>query len=70
MKHAYSINQVIGVINRYDADHDIGPDAPVTWREERLAHAILDLNDEIEKIKGQVNALLEAVPSANRKEKS
>jgi len=56
--------QVRQVLNHYNADHDLGADCPVTWREERLAQAIMDMDEEIEALKAQVKALLAAVPSA------
>ena len=60
----FNKTQVQRVLRRYNAEHDIGPDAPVTWREEALASAVMDLNTEVEAIKAQVAALLAAVPSA------
>ena len=61
---SWNIQQVKKVLNRYDAEHDLGPDCPVTWREEALASAVMELSDEIDKLKAQVAALLDAVPSA------
>lgn len=59
--------QVESVISSYNPDHDLGPDCPVTWREERLASALLDLDEEVKTLKEQIKALLDAVPSAVRK---
>jgi hypothetical protein len=59
--------EVLRVLGRYNADHDIGPDAPVTWREERLATAVLELESDVATLQAQVAALLDAVPSAKVK---
>ena len=66
-KNKWTVKDVLRVVNQYDGDHDLGPDAPVTWREEHLAQAVLEMNDEIETLKAQVKALLDAVPSAKVK---
>jgi hypothetical protein len=63
----YAFGEVQKVLTAYDPEHDLGPDCPVTWREERLATAIVELVTEVEKLQSQVNALLMAVPSANTK---
>lgn len=64
LNKSWNIQQVQRVLNSYNADHDLGPDCPVTWREERLAQAVMELSDEVDLLKKQVKALLEAVPSA------
>ena len=58
--------RILCLLSRYNPEHDLGPDCPVTWREGNLAAAVIEMNDEIEALKAQVAALLEAVPSANR----
>lgn len=63
-KSKWTVKNVEKVVNRYDGDHDLGPYCPVTWREEHLAQAVLELNDEVELLKAQVKAMLDAVPSA------
>ena len=61
---SYTRDQLRRVLDHYNADHDMGPDAPVTWREERLARAILDLSESLEELEAKVSRLLDAVPSA------
>ena len=65
--NAWKKQQVEDVISSYNPDHDLGPDCPVTWREERLAKALLDLDEEVSVLKEQIKALLDAVPSAGKK---
>jgi hypothetical protein len=60
----FTKSEVQKILRRYDPEHDLGPDCPVTWREETLATATLELIDEVELLKAQVKALLDAVPSA------
>lgn len=60
----YTKAEVERVIRHYNPDNDMGPDAPVTWREERLATAILELRQDLENLEAKVSALLDAVPSA------
>lgn len=50
----------------YDADHDSGPEAPVQWGIEDLAHLVGRLVEVIEKQQEQIEALQDAVPSAFR----
>ena len=53
----YHKGQVNRILERYNAEHDTDPNEsapPVTWREERLACAILDLYDQLEAIKADV----------------
>jgi hypothetical protein len=57
------------ILRMYNADHDMGPDCPVTWREERLANAVLELREDLEELEMKVSALMDAVPSANRMSK-
>jgi hypothetical protein len=59
-------NEVKRIIEKYDPDHDLGPDCPVTWREERLARAILDLESRFEILEMRISNLMDAVPSAKR----
>ena len=61
-------NEVKKVLALYNADHDLGPNAPVTWREERLARAIVELVDDIEELEATVSRLIDAVPSAGKRE--
>ena len=65
--NAWKKQQVENVMRNYNPDHDSGPDCPVTWREERLAKALLDLDEEVSVLKEQIKALLDAVPSAVKK---
>ena len=53
----YNKNEVERILRSYNADHDLGPDCPVTWREERLAQAVLELSKELEALKIAVQAL-------------
>ncbi len=64
----YSKQQVEKVLSRYTPEHDMGADCPVTWREEAIATAVLELEAEICNIREQVRALLDAVPSAKVEE--
>jgi hypothetical protein len=57
-------DEVQKVLNHYNADHDLGPEAPVTWREERLATAILELQSELEALEAKVSRIIDALPSA------
>ena len=52
-------SEVEKIISRYDADNDCGPDAPVTWREERLANAVLELEKEVEQLEARVSAIID-----------
>ncbi len=61
---SFTKSEVQKVLSCYDGDHDLGPDCPVTWREGNLAIAVLELSDEVDFLKKQVRALLDAVPSA------
>ena len=61
------LNGLKRVLAMYEGDHDLGPQAPVTWREMNIAVATLALHNEVETLKAQVAALLAAVPSANKK---
>jgi hypothetical protein len=61
---AYTKQSVCKIMQCYNPEHDLGPNAPVTWREENLAEAVIELWDEVELLKAQVKALLDAVPSA------
>ena len=45
---SYEITEVERILRAYNAEHDLGPDCPVTWREERLAQAVLKLAERIE----------------------
>jgi len=62
----YTMNEIAKILNAYDPDHDLGPQAPVTWREHRLAEAIEDLQEQISQLETKVSSLLDAVPSASR----
>lgn len=44
---------------RYNADHDVGPEAPIPW------HTML-LLEMIEDLQAQVKALQDALPSGTR----
>ena len=57
-------SQIERILRMYNEDHDLGPDAPVTWREERLAQAVLELESQLAELEAKVSALLDAVPSA------
>jgi len=57
-------SQVEKILQAYDADHDLGPTAPVTWREERLANAILELQGELDELEMTVSRIVDALPSA------
>jgi hypothetical protein len=57
MNKSFNYRQVIEILTRYNADHDIGPDAPVTWREERLAQAVVELYAQVEELKAAVARL-------------
>ena len=46
---------------RYNADHDMGPDAPVPWY-------VVDLLEIIELQQDQIDRLLAAIPQASTKE--
>ena len=53
----YNKSQINRILERYNAEHDTDPSEsapPVTWREERLACAILDLYEQLEGIKKDV----------------
>jgi hypothetical protein len=63
---SFTKSEVIRILQRYDADHDLGPDAPITWREERLANAVLEMQEQIDLLDAKISAILDAVPSANR----
>lgn len=52
----------------YNGDHDLGPDAPVTWREHALLLAVEDLQEQIEELEAKVSRLLDAVPSAAQRD--
>lgn len=56
--------QVRNILQLYNADHDLGPDCPVTWREERLAQAVLELQEQIEELEAKVSRIVDALPSA------
>jgi len=52
------------ILRYYNPEHDLGPDAPVTWREEILANAVLELRHDIEELEAKISRLMDAVPSA------
>lgn len=56
----WNVQQVEKVIEAYNADHDLGPDAPVTWREERLARLALELDKRVIALENQIKSLEEA----------
>ena len=60
----YTRKEIEKILTEYNPDHDLGPDAPVTWREHRLAEAVQDLQEQIEELEMKVSRLLDAVPSA------
>lgn len=62
----FTKSEVERVLRHYDPENDLGPDCPVTWREERLATAILELRGDLEALEEKVSRLLDAVPSAGR----
>lgn len=62
----YTKSEINKILSRYDADHDLGPDCLVTWREERLANAVLEMQEQIDLLDAKISALMDAVPSANR----
>ena len=62
----YNKSRVQTVLDRYNAEHDLGPDCPVTWREEALASAVMDLFNDVDELKKQVASLLAAVPQADK----
>jgi hypothetical protein len=41
----------------YNADHDLGPDAPVTWREIELMQAVAKLLQKVEKLEEKLDDL-------------
>jgi hypothetical protein len=52
------IEQHLKKINvAYNADHDLGPDAPVTWREFELMQAVAKLNQRVEALEKLLNDL-------------
>ena len=63
---SHTKSEVQRVLSRYDAENDLGPDCPVTWREERLANAVLEMQEQIDLLDAKISALMDAVPSANR----
>ena len=56
--------EVKRILDRYNPEHDLGPDCPVTWREERLATAIMELESQIEELEAKVSRLADAVLGA------
>lgn len=60
--------KVRNVLNEYNPDHDLGPDCPVTWREEALAEAVIELESKLAELEAKVSRLLDAVPSAQERE--
>jgi hypothetical protein len=56
------------IINRYNPEHDLGPDAPIHWSVFELADIVDDLVDIVEKQQEQIDRLLAAVPQADRKD--
>jgi hypothetical protein len=48
--------EVNKILSRYNAEYDLGPDCPVTWREEILANAVLELQSELEQLEAKVSA--------------
>lgn len=61
-------SEVEKILRRYDPDHDIGFDCPVTWREERLASAVIEMQEQIDELQMKVSRLLDAIPSAAQRE--
>lgn len=50
----------------YNADHDLGPEAPIHWSVEELAQLVGKLIEEVEELHEQIAYLQDAVPSAKR----
>ena len=64
----YTKREIERILQTYDADHDMGTDCPVTWREERLAQAVLELREELEELEMKVSRIVDALPSAGHRE--
>ena len=64
----YTRDEVRKILREYNPDHDMGPDCPVTWREQRLAQAVLDLQEQIEELEMKVSRIVDALPSAGIRE--
>ena len=43
--------------SRYNADHDIGPDAPIHWSVEELAELVGKMIERIDELEAQVERL-------------
>ena len=50
----FPINQVT---DKYNPNHDIGADCPVTWREHRLAIALDKLVDQVHRLETRIEEL-------------
>lgn len=59
-------NALDRIHERYNADHDLGPDAPIHWSVEELAQLVGKLVKVVEQQAEQIAALQAAVPSAKR----
>lgn len=55
---------------RYNPEHDLGPDAPIHWSVEELANLFGELIEKVIEQEKQIAALLAAMPSAGKKAQS
>lgn len=60
--------EVEKILRYYNPEHDTGPDCPVSWREERLANAVLELQDQLEELQMKVSRIVDQLPGVSIRE--